>query len=293
MLINGKGISTIAPGVKVSQNAVDFGKRTVQSLTFDSGGLAGFMGQSYTALGVKTCTVSIIIHATSRNDLRVAVNKIVQAVQNKSLYKFDGITHYFYGVMTKYTTAEMVPDRMTKLTLTLQGQEVGERYKAYNVSGMITTINNPGNYFSPAEVQIVAKATSSGAKGILSGLLRDPYYMADKDFIIQDAVAREYVLSGENGLASVYDYSGQGEYYHYANYTIPSSTIKPNPGPRIYNDAEAKAYAKEYCQINRINDLKGITEFQGLPYLKPGTNNFSVSGLTIIRMCVLYRPVYV
>lgn len=293
MLINSKDISTIAPGVKISQNSVDFGKRAVQSLTFDSGGLAGFMGQSYTALGVKTCTVSIIIHATSRNSIRNAVNKIVQAVQDKSLYKFDNITHYFYGVMTKYTATEMVPDRMTKLTLTLQGQEVGERYKAYNVSGMITTINNPGNYFAPAEVQIVARATSSGAKGILSGLLRDPYYMADKDFIIQNTVAREYVLSGENGLASVYDYSDEGAYYHYANYWIPSSKNKYNPGPRIYNDAEAKAYAKEHCQINRANDLKGITEFQGLPYLKPGDNNFSASGLTIIRMCVLYRPVYV
>ena len=112
-------------------NSVNFGVRQVKQSS--TGGVVKEMvGVSTSTFSTKTATVVLIVHGTHRDAIRTRCDEIVKAsglgtpstfYNAIHLFSFSALSHSFRGVLKKYQMQELVPDRMTRLTLTLEGLE--------------------------------------------------------------------------------------------------------------------------------------------------------------------------
>lgn len=304
MYIDNEDIQDIIDGTNCTAvcNSVDFGKRNINMLQLSEGAIKGSIGTAQPVFSPKTATFTIIIHGRKKNAMLAASSSILKAIQSVSTFSFDDISHRFTGSLSKYQRTETVPDRMVKLVLNVQGQEIG-REVVWTQSNWTKETSyallNRGTYFSPAKVYMVCSVTAdkNGSYDCkFTGLIRDPWYMTDEDFTFRTKKLPS-TSSPTGQLYTVFIDGNTGNLGFY------------NPIILDYNSsitgaeyaAQVKQYLKEQLAANPptpMTELRDTILCNGLPILKPGTNQFELiderlgTHFRVNSITITYNPVY-
>lgn len=285
-------------------NSVDFGKRDVKQVQTTVGAVREMVGVSTPVFSTKTATFVQIIHGQRSEMIRQDYDRILKIAgrQRTHLFLFDELRHSFRGVMKKYSIIESVPDRMTKVVITAEGQEVlgadafymefeqGEDLK--NI-----TVRNSGTYWSPAVIDMRITASADFA---LKGLLRDPWSMKEADLIGKrrpgaETVSFDCIMDGETGLIRLMNPITRYE-------TVNDAKIR-NTDPDWNNPTKYYLNHKEAILQRREDNIAAISpfapdsinlRFNGVPILAPGTTTFpSYSyALTVKVFKISWYPVF-
>ena len=277
MYIDGR----VLPGVC---NSVDFGKRDVKQVQTTVGAVREMVGVSTPVFSTKTATFVQIIHGQRSEMIRQNYDRILKIAggERTHLFHFDELRHSFRGVMKKYSIIESVPDRMTKVVITAEGQEVlgaGPIYLEFEQGEDLRniTIRNSGTYWSPAvmDMRITAQLDFT-----LKGLLRDPWSMKEADLIGKrrpgvENVSFDCIMDGETGLIRLMNPINR---YEEVNDAKIRNTDPDWNNPNLYyrNHKEKILQRREdnKAAISPFVPDDVNLRFNGVPILAPGVTTF-------------------
>ena len=293
-------------------NSVNFGVRQVKQSS--TGGVVKEMvGVSTSTFSTKTATVVLIVHGTHRDAIRTRCDEIVKAAGLGTsstfynaihLFSFSALSHSFRGVLKKYQMQELVPDRMTRLTLTLEGQEVGPRVVVRCLDAgnygweylKRLTLDNPGTYWTPmmVDMRISYQAAHDGI--VRSGLFRSPWFMkvAEMKLKCPSNTSFDALIDGETGRIKLLDPEERFRVVYDSTTTQSDPTFN---NPRLYERAHrseisAQERDMQYPAPTPYDPQNVSLEFPGLPFLAPGRTTFTNASDAIRIFQIAYYPVY-
>lgn len=267
-----------------SVNSVDFGTRTVKQSELTGGLVKEMVGKTVPSFSTKTAKFVLIIHGTRRDEIRaVASDVVLKAGGGLHLFSFDALSHSFRGVLKSYQTTETVPDRMTKLVLTVEGQEVGrKRTYAWSEGKDLSEIliSNPGTFWSPCLIDFGVENVHPEMSTV--NFLRDPWtmkkvgiYYDSKSYYVERGF--DVFIDSESGLTALRDPIERVVYNSDDDETV---YYTPWDEDEYYLEHQTEVDAAVASSRDSVSPVSSLTytelfQINGLMYLAPGANSFS------------------
>lgn len=163
--------------------------------------------------GFKKIQVVLLVRGPDRESILENCSTILAKLKEPVRMELDGFIHKYYGSMTKYSFTEnplnrqrIVGNKVSKLIITLSCYEYAEKPDGTSFSAEASgktelTVNNPGNSYTPCQVEITPKIGISTLK--INGLGYDTETGESTELVVKNlTTGKRIVLDGETGLVT-------------------------------------------------------------------------------------------